>query len=223
LNQINEELRSERLRHAKELEEKDSRIGKLEKELLAWEHSSTVLIGDANEVALKKANSFTTSVKQNGSCSPKSHIGSVNPLTGKVKSQTSKGDSGPQEVTQIDASPYDIDSDPAVSENISESEGCEERGAAADDADKTDSDQSGDDAQAAAPMTEETRKSLTKRIEQMEENNRRLLSRLKFLDGRLETKEEAIKRLNSRIEVTYIGYCYRSRSLCAFVDMECEK
>jgi hypothetical protein len=42
---------------------------------------------------------------------------------------------------------------------------------------------------------------LSRMMQEMEESNRRLLSRLKFLDSRLEIKEEALKKLNGRIEV----------------------
>ena len=43
---------------------------------------------------------------------------------------------------------------------------------------------------------------LTRMIQEMEESNRRFTSRIKFLDTRLEVKEETIKKLNSRIEVS---------------------
>lgn len=193
LNQMNEELRNDRARHAKDMDEKDSRIDRLEKELLAWEHSHSVLVGDANEISLKKGSSLP---QFNKAGSPKLTHGQTsgdgNPLTGKVKSQTSKGDVDSEEAAQVDASPYD-DSDPT--DNSAEL--CAVK--SVDEPDKTDSDQSGDDGQSGT--TEETRTSLTKRIAQIEENNRRLLSRLKFLDSRLETKEDAIRRLNNRIEV----------------------
>jgi hypothetical protein len=42
---------------------------------------------------------------------------------------------------------------------------------------------------------------LSRMMQEMEESNRRLVSRLKFLDSRLEIKEEALKKLGSRIEV----------------------
>ena len=50
-------------------------------------------------------------------------------------------------------------------------------------------------------MTVEGKSVLQKKIQQLEENNRRVLSRLKFLESRLQTKDAAIDRLNSRIEV----------------------
>jgi hypothetical protein len=42
---------------------------------------------------------------------------------------------------------------------------------------------------------------LSRMIQEMEESNQRLVSRLKFLDSRLEMKEEAIRKLTARLEV----------------------
>jgi hypothetical protein len=47
------------------------------------------------------------------------------------------------------------------------------------------------------------RESTCRSLQTMEEQNRRLASRLKFLDSRLHAKEESIKKLTSRIEVLH--------------------
>lgn len=185
---MNDELRAQRSRDTKEIEDKEVRIGKLERELLILEQASVAKGGFGVDIVLKQKS------QSKGQLLLPSR---ESPSTGMVKSPSGGEDS--TDVLPIDGTDVaECDQgDGALSRSSSVGQ----------DPELTDGVSQGvDDAAVdiSAPvdeLSEETKATMNKRLQHLEENNRRLLSRLKFLDDRLATKEEAKSRLNGRVEV----------------------